>query len=57
LAFQLLRFAPKLQPPQLGDQQLQMFDFVVARNQLLVFAEELFVLRVDLCMLREDESF
>ena len=44
LTIQLLRFAPELHPPQLGDQQLQMLDLVVARLQLLVFRQELFVL-------------
>ncbi len=32
LAVQLFRFAPKLHAPQLGDQQLQVLDFAVARN-------------------------
>ena len=50
LTIQLLRLAPELHPPQLGDQQLQMLDLVVTRSQLLVFREELFVLG-------EDENF
>ena len=44
LTIQLLRLAPELHPPQLGDQQLQMLDLVVARSKLLVFRQELFVL-------------
>jgi hypothetical protein len=32
LATQLFRFAPELHPPQPGDQQLQVLDFVVARG-------------------------
>ena len=50
LTIQLLRLAPELHPPQLGDQQLQMLDLVVARKQLFVFRQQL-------CALREDESF
>ena len=42
LTIQLLRLTPELHPPQLGDQQLQMLDLVVARQQL-------FVLRQDQC--------
>ena len=34
LPFQLLRLAPELHPPQLGDQQFQMFDLVVARSSI-----------------------
>ena len=40
LAVQLFRFTAELQPPQLGDQQLQVFDFVVTRQQLFVLRED-----------------
>jgi len=43
LPIQLLGLAAELHPPQLGDQQLQVLDLVVPRQQLF--------------MLREDECF
>jgi hypothetical protein len=36
LAIELLRLAPKLHAPQLGDLQLQVFDCDAARGQLLL---------------------
>ncbi len=57
LTIQLLRLAPELHPSQLGDQQLQMLDFRVARSQLLVVRQQLFVLRKDFFLLGEDENF
>jgi hypothetical protein len=40
LTISLLRLAPELHPPQLGDQQLQMLDLVVARQQLFVLGQD-----------------
>src|ERR1019366_4872893 len=40
LSIQLLRLAPELHPPQLGDQQLQVLDLVVTRQQLLVLGQD-----------------
>src|SRR5579859_604889 len=55
LAVQLLRFAPELPPPQLGDQQLQVLDSVVARGQLRALGKEFFGLREKLLVLEEDQ--
>ena len=40
LTVQLLRLTPELHPPQLGDQQLQVLDLVVARQQLFVLGQD-----------------
>ena len=40
LTIQLLRLTPELHPPQLGDQQLQMLDLVVTRQQLFVLGQD-----------------
>ena len=37
---QLLRLAPELHPPQLGDQQLQMLDLRIARSQPLALQRD-----------------
>ena len=47
LPVQLLRLAPELHAPQLGDQQFQSVDLFVSRGQLLFFGNKLFVLRDD----------
>jgi hypothetical protein len=44
LPFQLLRPAPELHPPQLGNQQLQGFDLGLPARQLFVFGVQLLVL-------------
>jgi hypothetical protein len=47
LPVQLLRLAPELHAPQLGDQQFQPVDLFVSRGKLLFFGNKLFVLRDD----------
>jgi len=44
LPVQLLRFAPELHSPQLGDQQLQPLDLLVPRGKLFVLGKNLRVL-------------
>ena len=44
LPFQLLRLASKLHAPQLGDQQLQVLDLALMREQLFVSCDQLFLL-------------
>jgi hypothetical protein len=47
LPLQLLRLAPKLHAPQLGDEQLQMLDLTFAREQPLLRSDQLIMLRQD----------
>jgi hypothetical protein len=63
LPFQLLRPAPELHPPQLGNQQLQAFDLgltprqlFVPGAQLLALSPNLFRLYGERLMLGVDES-
>jgi len=49
LAGDLLRLASELHPSQLGQQQLQMRDLLLAREQLLIF-------ELSLCVLRQDDG-
>jgi len=40
LPLQLLRLPPKLHPMQLGQQQLEMLDLAIPRDQLLVLCQD-----------------
>jgi len=45
LPLQFLRLAPELHPPQLAQQQLQMFDLMLARLQARVSSDPFLVFR------------
>jgi hypothetical protein len=50
LPLQLLRLAPKLHPPQLAEQQLQMLDLTLTRKQPLVGGNPFLVFRHQQCL-------
>jgi len=54
LVFPLLRRAAELQATQFRDQQLQVFDFRVARSELLTLRKDFFLLCGELFPMRED---
>lgn len=56
LPVQLLRLAPELHAPQLGDQQFQAVDLFVSRGHLLVFAKELLIFLKKLFVLCDDQG-